>query len=138
MNNQPLQLSSKDADKLKSLIEDQASHSRSFLKNHLDLLQTELDRMEVLDPETVPKNVVSMNSTLEVMDLDSGETFSFTVVWPEDSDPDANRFSVLAPLGMAVLGYSEGSTVEWPVPAGVRRLKILKLLYQPEAAGVFD
>jgi len=41
----------------------------------------------------------------------------------------------LAPVVTAILGYRQGDIVEWPVPSGIRRLRIEKVLYQPEAAG---
>jgi len=41
--------------------------------------------------------------------------------------------SVLATVGMALLGLSEGQTVLWPFPDGTTRsLRVVKLLYQPE------
>lgn len=51
---------------------------------------------------------------------------------------DEDRISVLAPLGTALLGYRAGDTVEWDVPAGRRRYRIVKVVHQPEAAGNFD
>jgi regulator of nucleoside diphosphate kinase len=44
----------------------------------------------------------------------------------------------MAPIGTAILGYKEGNTIEWHVPNGVERIKILKILYQPESSGDFD
>jgi hypothetical protein len=41
----------------------------------------------------------------------------------------------LAPIGIAMLGYRIGDTFEWKVPAGLRRLEVRGILYQPEAAG---
>jgi len=41
-------------------------------------------------------------------------------------------------VGSAVVGYRSGDIVEWRVPAGSKRLKIEKVLYQPEAAGDLD
>jgi len=37
-----------------------------------------------------------------------------------------------------LLGYRVGDVVEWPVPAGMRRLKVEEVLFQPEAAGQFE
>jgi regulator of nucleoside diphosphate kinase len=68
-------------------------------------------------------------------DADTHESATYTLVQPEHADFEAGRLSVLAPIGTAILGYREGDVVEWPVPAGVRRIRILKVLYQPEAAG---
>jgi regulator of nucleoside diphosphate kinase len=49
-----------------------------------------------------------------------------------------NRISVLAPIGTAILGYRLGDVIEWQVPAGLRRLRVEEVLYQPERAGVLD
>jgi regulator of nucleoside diphosphate kinase len=48
---------------------------------------------------------------------------------------DEGKVSVLAPLGMALLGARAGDTVLVHAPAGIRRLKIERVLYQPESAG---
>jgi regulator of nucleoside diphosphate kinase len=37
-----------------------------------------------------------------------------------------------------MLGYRVGDVFEWEVPAGKRRLKVMKILYQPEASGDFE
>jgi hypothetical protein len=39
---------------------------------------------------------------------------------------------------MALLGETEGAEVELPVPHGTRRIRILNVLYQPEAEGDLD
>jgi len=46
------------------------------------------------------------------------------VVFPKDSYVSADRLSVLAPIGTAVLGRRVGDIFECKVPAGVRRLKL--------------
>jgi regulator of nucleoside diphosphate kinase len=58
-----------------------------------------------------------------------------TVVFPQYADVDTGKVSVISPVGTAVLGYAEGDTIEWSVPAGKRRLRIEKILFQPEADG---
>ena len=63
--------------------------------------------------------------------------FAAPLVFPSDADIDEGRLSVLAPLGTALLGARVGDLVEVNAPAGVRRIKVEKVLYQPEAAGDF-
>ena len=57
---------------------------------------------------------------------------TFTLSWPGTADPERGRINVLAPLGMALLGCRVGQAVEWPVPAGIRRLRVEAVLFQPE------
>lgn len=106
-------------------------------KENLDRLMEDLDRASVVEARDVPADVVTMNSKVLLRDLDSGEEMMFTLVYPAAADASQDKISVLAPVGSAVLGYRAGNVVEWKVPSGKRRLKIEKVLYQPEATGNF-
>jgi len=104
----------------------------------LTWLERELDRAIVVKPEDVPPTVVTMNSRVEVSDLDTEERRCLTLVFPAMAGIDAGRVSVLAPLGSALLGSREGHSIELKTPRGVRRLRVERVVYQPEAAGRFD
>ncbi|HRE07635.1 MAG TPA: GreA/GreB family elongation factor [Opitutaceae bacterium] len=85
-------------------------------------LRSELDRAVVL-PE-LPPTVVGLHSTVEIVDLETGETDRYTLTLPEQADAAQGRLSILAPLGTALLGYAEGDTLEWRMPGGLRRLRL--------------
>jgi regulator of nucleoside diphosphate kinase len=104
----------------------------------LTLLERELERAVVVKPDEVPATVVTMNSEVEVVDLDTGERRSLTLVFPAMAGIEAGRVSVLAPLGTALLGSCQGAQVAWQTPRGARRLRVESVVYQPEAAGRFD
>lgn len=100
-------------------------------------LAEELRRAVIVEPNEVPGDVITMNSRADLVDLDTGETVTFTLVFPQDSYLDEEKISVLAPIGAGMLGYRVGDEFEWKVPDGVRRMKVVKIHYQPEAAGDF-
>jgi regulator of nucleoside diphosphate kinase len=75
-----------------------------------------------------------MNSRVELIDVDEKKPMIFTLTFPRDADIERGKLSVLSPVGTAILGHSEGDVIEWRVPAVLRRFKIEKVLYQPEAA----
>lgn len=101
------------------------------------LLQ-ELDRAEVLPPERIPGDVVTMNSTVECIDELSGERHQLTLVYPNDANVEKQRVSVLAPVGSALLGLSVGQRIDWQAPDGRHlRLRVTGIGYQPEANGDF-
>jgi regulator of nucleoside diphosphate kinase len=104
----------------------------------LSVLERELERAIIVKPEEVSATVVTMNSQVEVLDLDTDERRRLTLVFPALAGIEAGRVSVLAPLGTALLGSREGSCVTWSTPRGSRRLRVERVLYQPEAAGRFD
>ena len=101
---------------------------------HLDDLEQELERAAIMRAGEVPSDVVTMNSRVKVKDLNSGRISTYQIVFPAEADIAKNRISVLAPIGTGLLGYSAGTTIEWQVPSGMRRFRILEVEYQPEAA----
>src|SRR5687768_14321242 len=74
-------------------------------REDLQLLGDELARAVEVEPDDVPADVVTLNSTVRVTDLESGSSSDYTVVMPGEANYDAGRISVLAPLGTALLGY---------------------------------
>ncbi|MCE9552583.1 MAG: nucleoside diphosphate kinase regulator [Planctomycetes bacterium] len=101
----------------------------------LNDLQAELNRADIVSPGDVPGNVVTMDSTVLLRDIDTDEVEMYTLVYPNRADIANNQLSVLAPVGTAILGYQIGDEVSWRVPAGWRRLRIEQILYQPEREG---
>lgn len=118
-------ISSIDRDHLQRLME--LVRSGKAEPANLDLLERELGRATIVEAADMPRNVVTMNSTVWFRDLDSEEIERYTLVFPPEADLERNRVSVLAPIGTALLGYGQRDVVEWPVPAGRRRLEIVKV-----------
>ena len=98
-------------------------------------LEHEVERATVVEPHRVPQDVVTMNSRA-VVRLD-GETVEVALVYPEEADDNAGKFSVCSDVGTAILGYKEGDAFDWRMTHRTRHVRIEKVLYQPEAAGHF-
>jgi regulator of nucleoside diphosphate kinase len=119
-------------------LEDLLSGVREFSyrdRGDIEELEAELQEGTLVDSKNVPPNVVTMNSRVELIDVDENKPMLFTLTFPRDADLERGKLSVLSPVGTAMLGHSEGDGIEWHVPAGHRRFRIEKVLYQPEAAG---
>jgi regulator of nucleoside diphosphate kinase len=103
-----------------------------------ELLEAKLDRAHVVTQGQLPTDVVSMRSRLIYEDLDTGEQREAVLVYPGEAILGGRLISVLAPVGRALLGLSAGHSISWPVPGGGgrnRRIRVLSVIYQPEAAG---
>jgi regulator of nucleoside diphosphate kinase len=99
-------------------------------------LLDELDRANIVAPESIADDVVTMNSRLLFRDEDTGDTREVSLVYPADEATQPDRVSVLAPIGSALLGLTVGQAIDWLLPQGWRkRLRVVQMLYQPEAAG---
>ncbi len=95
-------------------------------------LEAVLKDAQGIDPTELPQDMVTMNATVELRDLDTEERETYTVVYPERADISRNRISVLAPIGTAVLGCRVGDVVEVRVPSGRRRIRVEDIHCQPE------
>jgi regulator of nucleoside diphosphate kinase len=98
---------------------------------HLNALRGELELATIVKSGEVSQDVVTMNSRVRVRDLNDGREFTYQIVFPGHADVAKNRISVLAPIGTGLLGYSAGTTLEWRVPSGIRRFRILAVESQP-------
>ncbi|NUN92552.1 MAG: nucleoside diphosphate kinase regulator [Verrucomicrobiae bacterium] len=106
-------------------------------RKDLDALAEEMKKAQIVSSKEIPPDTVTMNSKVVLRDMETNEKMTYVLVFPKDADIDTGRISVLAPVGTSILGYAKGDVVEWTVPSGIRRLRIEKVLYQPEAAGDF-
>ncbi|MGE4102077.1 MAG: nucleoside diphosphate kinase regulator [Pirellulales bacterium] len=133
----PIVITKQDQQRLSELIDSSRARPNGHGTN-IDLLEREVSRSRIVDRHSLPEDVVTMNSKVRVRDLDSQESEEYTLVYPTHANPEANRLSVLAPIGTALIGSQAGDIIEWPVPAGSRRLLVEEIVYQPEKAGAAD
>ncbi|MDC0709008.1 nucleoside diphosphate kinase regulator [Stigmatella sp. ncwal1] len=130
-----LQITTEDMTRLRAVVERHLEGSKAAAAEQLEL---ELERARVVQPEQIPPNVVTMRSRILFEDLETGRRREASLVYPEEANIDQSRVSILAPVGLAVLGLQVGDIIEWPLPnARLGKFRILEVLYQPEAAGDF-
>lgn len=134
VNNRQIFITDFDLERLEDLIENSSRRSSRDGK-HLEGLELELLKADVVPPAGIPPDVITMNSRVCLQDMETGDDLVYTLVFPTDADLESGRISVLAPIGTAMIGYRVGDTIQWQVPAGTRKFKVKSMLYQPEAAG---
>jgi regulator of nucleoside diphosphate kinase len=123
-----------DAEKLRDLLQ-KAQYSEYRGSVYLKMLSDEIEKAEVVDPDQIPPDVITLNSTAHLIDQETGEEMICTLVFPEDADVSQGKISILAPIGTAMLGYRVGDTFEWDTPGGRRSIRVKDVIYQPEASG---
>ncbi|MGN1057543.1 MAG: nucleoside diphosphate kinase regulator [Comamonas sp.] len=124
-------LSSLDMDRLEALLEKLPSNFPGR-----DALEAELDRADVLDPQNMPADVVTMNSTVTCTLLESNKQQTLTLVYPKEADGSPDKVSVFAPVGTALLGLRVGDQFELPSPTGKAvTVRVDAITFQPESAG---
>ncbi len=128
---QSLLMTEQDYERLSLLVQHSESRAASQLEE-------ELARATVLPQDKIPKDIVTMNSKIRFVDEETGKESEVTLVYPKDADVTSRKVSVLAPVGMALIGLRVGQSIEWPMPNGPRKLKVVSILYQPEAEGHWE
>jgi regulator of nucleoside diphosphate kinase len=103
----------------------------------LDDLERELEDSRSVHREYIPEDVVTMNSTVRLINTATGAELVCTIVYPEDVDLFDDGLSVLSPLGSSLIGCEEGDVVECVTPDGRAFWKVAEVVYQPERVGEF-
>jgi regulator of nucleoside diphosphate kinase len=124
-------LSEQDVERIEALLDKQPpAEAASYAA-----LRDELARGQIVETARMPRDVVTMNSTVTFVDEENDDPLTLTLVYPPRAGV-ADTVSILAPIGSALIGMKVGQRIDWPTPDGhKRRLRVLKVDYQPEAAG---
>jgi regulator of nucleoside diphosphate kinase len=98
-------------------------------------LSTSFEQAERLAPEKIHQAIITMNSTVLLRDTKTGRETEITVAYPNEADAKLRRISIFSEIGVALLGKREKDIVSWKTPMGLGKFEIVKVTYQPEAAG---
>jgi len=103
-----------------------------------EMLMAEIARAKSSPRGRVPADVVTMMSFVGVVDESTGAQRHIQLVYPRDADAEANRISILTPIGAGLIGMRVGQTISWPNRAGAHRsLRIVEVV-QPETEQSVD
>lgn len=127
-------ITDKDMRRLRELI----MVARQFKKEeekHLQELETKLNRAKIIKPQDVPSDVITMNSEVHLQDLNTKEKITYRLVFVTQAYARQGQISILDPIGTALLGCRVDDVIKWEEPVGIAKLKVEKILYQPETNG---
>ncbi|MFG1494665.1 nucleoside diphosphate kinase regulator [Halobacteriovorax sp. ZH4_bin.1] len=125
-------ITEKDYMRLNNLLNSDYEDENNCLEN----LENEIERANIISDSEVPPDLVTMNSKIEYLDLTTKRSSTITISYPDNANYLEKNISILAPLGCALIGLREGQEILWDFPSGAtKKLKIIKVIYQPEASG---
>ncbi|WP_339714680.1 GreA/GreB family elongation factor [Cyclobacterium amurskyense] len=93
-------------------------------------LMNELELAKKVPDKKIPKDVIQLNSYFEVEVGTPAQIIKMTMVIPKNADLAQHKISLFSPLSVALIGFREGASVDWVLPGGLRKLKILKVTNQ--------
>lgn len=115
-----------------------ARHNNSIKKEDADRLLHELHSAKIVDSTDIPADVVTMNSVVKIHFENNKTVTQFKIVYPDEANITEKKISIFSPVAAALIGYSVNDEIDWIVPAGMTKIIIDEIIYQPEAAGDFD
>lgn len=108
---------------------DAAKEAKSHLEGRIATLEERLSRAKVVEPSDMPQDKAFLGATLKLKNLNSGDTFQYTLTSQDEADFAKGKISVTSPIGKGLLGKELNETVQIQVPAGLIKLQILEITY---------
>ena len=139
MKKKNILITKNDREKLLQLIEDieKLGQCDNEKKTLLCNLKVKLNWASIVIPQDIPPTYITMNSKFQYVNIDNGKISTYSLVIPEEANIDQNKISIISPVGIAILGQSVGDLVKCELPFGVAYLKLLHVISQPEAMGIY-
>ena len=107
-----------------------AKEKQGLMEARITELQDLLSRAQVIDPSRLAHERVSFGSTVVLIDQESDEELSYTIVGTQESDPSRGLISIQSPMARALLGKEEGEEVTLQLPAGKKSFDIEEIKYE--------
>jgi transcription elongation factor GreA len=107
-----------------------AREQQGFIEGRIQELEGKLGNAEIIDVREIPNTgKVIFGSTVDLEDEDSGAKLTYQIVGEDEADIKASRISVGSPIARALVGKSEGDSVEVAAPGGKRNYEIIAVRY---------
>lgn len=123
-----------EARELGDLKENAEYHAARDKQRFIDARISELSEMilnaQIIDPSTLSHNRISFGSTVDLIDIETEEEVTYTIVGDVESDIGNNLISINSPLAKQLLGKVEGDEVTVNLPAGKKEFEIDKIYYK--------
>jgi regulator of nucleoside diphosphate kinase len=117
-------LSEKDFQIIHDLIKNQSAVQQT---KEIRYLAEELKKAKIVKDDKIGSDIVQMNSHVQIEDPESKKIMDFQIVLPSEANLQDKKISILAPIGIALIGFKKNQTVEWQMPAGKKTMKITEV-----------
>jgi len=101
--------------------------SHHLSKFNQEKLNKELVEAEIIKDEDLPADIIKLNSEVKLVDISTKKEMILQIVPADDANPSKGKISILSPFSIALIGYGEGSVIEWEMPSYIKNFKILEV-----------
>ncbi len=118
-------ITASDYELINSILNNIPSHRKTKVTEQLN---EELNRAQIAHESSIGNDVIRLNSTFKIMDVNSNRLIEFTITLPDLADLSKKKISVLTPLAVALIGFKKGMVIDWVLPGGPKKIKILNVI----------
>jgi transcription elongation factor GreA len=109
---------------------DAAKERQSFIEGRIVELESKLANAQIIDPAHLDADGRCVfGATVELEEVDSGETVTYQIVGDDEADIKQNKISISSPIARALIGKYSGDVAEVKAPGGVKEYEILDVKY---------
>jgi len=107
-----------------------AKEQQGFIEGRIKELEGKLSHLQVIDVTAIDaKGKVVFGSTVDIIDEDSGDDLTYTIVGEDEADIKTGRISFTSPIARALIGKSEGDVASFEAPGGEKSFEIVEVRY---------
>lgn len=107
-----------------------AKERQAQLDARMRYLESRMGMAQIIDPETIKEAKVTFGATVTLLDVDSDTKVVYRIVGEDESDADAGKISIGAPIARAMVGKRVGDEVLVKLPKGDREYEVVKIEYK--------
>lgn len=107
-----------------------AKEKQSFNEGRIKELEAVIGLADIIDPKQFAgQKVVKFGARVVIADENTDEEKKVQIVGEYESDADHGRISITSPIARALIGKSEGDSVQVRTPKGVTSYEIVEVLF---------
>jgi len=100
----------------------------AFDRQNIEELEGELKKAKLVSKDQFPTDVVRLNSKVKIKESSNEKLMELMLVTPDKADIKQRRISIMAPMGIALIGFRQGQKVAWEVPSGKKEFTIVEVI----------
>lgn len=106
-----------------------AKEAQSLNEGRVNELEDYIARAEVIDIAKLAGDKIKFGATVTIIDEETEDKRIYQIVGDQEADVKQGRISVSSPIARALIGKSEGDTIEVNAPGGARSFEIVALKF---------
>lgn len=104
-----------------------AKNEQGFIEGRIITIEKMLRNAKVIDDNGAKTGIVTVGSTVKLVEVAGGAEVSYTIVGATEADPLNYKISNESPVGRSLVGQKKGSTVSVEIPIGTIQYKIMEI-----------